>query len=202
MNNYDISKIPISSEKLDLAALSACKLNDFDAFNDILFGKNVQPDFNKFFGGDLKQVYSDYRYTVAVPFHDPTTMVEYQINHYVMSGVIALLKVWAKPYYLVEYNTGDYLPGIENDCWCCEWSLRHEKRFFCENCPVWYSQGLFRFMCECTVEAQQRGKDGELLDGYVRWDDNCNEEEDYEQAAIDIQMYPWHVVTCTDDFDI
>lgn len=204
MKNYVIKNDRTAAEMIDLHALSCCKLNDFEAFDRILFGENVQPDYNKFYVGDLiVNDDSNYGwYTVAVPFSNPTTMVEYQINHYVMWGVIGMLKIPYKPSELVEYNTGDYLPVIENTCWACEWNFTHLGNYFCEKCPIWFSQGLFRFMCESSGSKERTGLNEEDLDGYYKWDNFDNDEETFEENAIKLQMYPWHVETCTDDFDI
>lgn len=198
MENYVVMENRPASEMLDLSALSACKLNDFEAFDNILFGENVQPDYSKFYLGNLKMVDYDCEYTIALPFLEPTTMVEHQINHYVMWGVIGMLKINVKPTYFIEYNTGIYMSDFRNTCWACEYGTKC-RGHMCEHCPIWYSNGHFVYMCESGSSLERQGKhNDEDLNAYRQWDRNDNTEEEFEELAIELQMYPWHVTQYND----
>lgn len=206
MKYYELKDNRTDDEMLDLDALRACELNDFDSFDSILFGEDVEPDFNKFYLGDLNypaeldRTYCEY--SVALPFYKPTTMVEYQINHYVMWGVIAIVKTDNKPQNMYDYNTGFCMSIPENTCWACQWVLKHEKRYFCQICPIWYSQDLYKFMCESNNKEERMGKDEEDLDGYYKWDNSVNSEEKFEHYATILQRYTWHTEFMLNDSDI
>lgn len=105
--------------------MSKLRLNDFASFNKFLF-KDSGPNWNKFFD-EKNSVF-------CPPILKPKTIVEYQVNHYVLWMVISAFKLNAKPEIFVESADVPY-----HKCYACEYSAKKANPYSIDcktRCPI------------------------------------------------------------------
>lgn len=156
-------------DQLNLSALSKCKLNDFEAFKQLLFTdeeREVPYKWNKFIrhpdGGDTPVREFDRHWHVAVPYATPQTIVEHQINHFVLWGCITSTGVIEKPRTFYCYNTGEILDRPFCGCYACEYAGWPD----CKVCPIWKPHAGKDF---CMCEPDENYIPDDVLD-YYWWD--------------------------------
>lgn len=137
--------MPTTENMLDLKALTSLRLNDFESFEKLLFTETerMTPNFDRF--AKFCEYHSTYPdlFHLFVPFINPVTLVQYQINHYILWGVLAYTKADHKPYSYFTYNTKEeFYLNFYNDCWACKYSQFNKAPLegYCNKCPIYKNE--------------------------------------------------------------
>lgn len=172
-------------------------LNDFESFERLLFTDEEREQnegferFKKFDRYVARNSYKDY--CVAVPFERPKSFVEYQINHYVLWGVIAYEQLNAKPLVFYSYNTGEPISITPlYECYACQWTADNSRNGEreCFLCPIW--GGVCGYATCTDVKPNSSDlEDFELWDNEETRDGNLATSDDLHEYAQNIMYAKW-----------
>lgn len=125
------------------------KLNDFNSFMDFLFLEGEEREFSKFGFYTANDCHvMNHQRAMYVPFLYPTSIIEFQVNHFVLWQVIGDFQWLEKPYYIVSPNgktTFKMSSAVNLSCYACKFCDE-----YCEECPIQWIEGEdnVEFACE------------------------------------------------------
>lgn len=183
---------------------SEIHLNDFESFERLLFTDEERERnegikrFKKFTENIEISGYDeddcDYDYIISVPFKKPTTFVQYQINHYVLWGVIAYRGTNKKPYGYFDYNTEQTALSPIYGCYACQWTADNSRNGEreCFLCPIWGGVCNYATCTDISPESSDL-EDFELWDNEENRDGSRATLEDLREYAKNIMCAKWTI---------
>lgn len=175
------------NEMLPFGNLTTLTLNDFDGFEKALFTEEERalPGFERFakFYEDTVTTYGIDKINLYLPISMPEALVEFQLNHYVLWGVMALTRAGSKPYNYFYYNDeSDVFLATCNDCFACEYSQLHMEGGYCDRCPIYKNEDI-DYECEKTGKPFHKWREAEH---------GTMEKEEYAEECMLLEWHDWY----------
>lgn len=140
--------------KINYEELAKCTVNNFLQFDDSLF---LEGEKTWISGTGFQKFYNEDEDCIFLPFANPKKLVEYQMNHYVLWGVMSGAQLWIKPSYCTyDYwnNKEPLIKRARHKCFACEYS-KHKEEYSCQCCPIWDNTKK-NYICEEGINSEYR----------------------------------------------